>query len=501
MAAKVRRRAQRVCLVAAGVCLLLAVGVPSSPAQENDTVPPPEVFRGAASSQVLSVEVDRKALLPVPELFRFIALDGNGIFESSNRQARSSLLFPGNGLILGPSLACGTFGGSFPQEFSPLLKPILDTCLQYKYPLTVFADDFEPDGATSGSLALGAPTDPISGNAVSATAHAGEQATTTDAVMQDLRVLGVPPFGPVTPQIPGFEMDTSLVTIDSAISRTNQRIVKGGLVVDAEATLSGISMIGGLIRIESLRSMSHVSDDAKGKRTAVPSLTMSGITVGGQPAKLTKDGLVIGSSGSGPIDQQLQTAVNEVLRSLGIKVTILDSEQDLAKRGAAVANVGGLLVEFSRDVQGLPTTPRFPDPRFPNTETDPNGVYTGSIQLGATGALGSAVNFGLDVIDDNGGDFPSFDGGSPDLGGTYVDSGTDTGGNGSTAPALTGGERTTTGAPGRTGTTTDQADLVRSIGGLFGNRLGLVYLALMFAALGCCIAPALTVPARFGRST
>ena len=72
-----------------------------------------------------------------------------------------------------------------------------------------------------------------------AKAHAGEDATTTDAVMQDLRVLGVPPFGPVTLPIPGVEMDTSLVSIDSAVSRTNQRIVKGGLIVDAEATLSG----------------------------------------------------------------------------------------------------------------------------------------------------------------------------------------------------------------------------------------------------------------------
>ena len=66
--------------------------------------------------------------------------------------------------------------------------------------------------------------------------------------------------------------------------------------------------------------------------------------------------------------------------------------------------MGGLLIEFSRDVQGLPTTPKFqPDPRFPNTEVDPNGVYTGSIQLGATGALGSAVNFGLDdfTVDDD----------------------------------------------------------------------------------------------------
>ena len=102
------------CLVAAGACLLLAVAAPS-PAQEQDTVPPARgVPRQGVLVQVMSVQVDRKALIPVPELFRFIALDGAGTYESSTRQARASLLFPGNGLILGPSLACGTFGAQFP---------------------------------------------------------------------------------------------------------------------------------------------------------------------------------------------------------------------------------------------------------------------------------------------------------------------------------------------------------------------------------------------------
>lgn len=495
MGANRGRGARRASLVAAGVCLLLAVAAPS-PAQEDDSIPRPEVFRGKASSQVLSVQVDRKALIPVPELFRFIALDGAGTYESSTRQARASLLFPGNGLILGPSLLCGTFGAQFPAQF----KPILDTCLQYKYPLTVFADDFEPDGASSGSLSLGAPADPISGNAIRAAAHAGEDATTTDAAMQSLRVLGVPPFGPVALPIPGVEMDTSLVTIDSAVSRTSQRIVKGGLVVDAEATLSGVKLIGGLIRIESLRSTSHVTDDANGKRTAVPSLTMSGVTVGGQPATITDKGLVIGSAGSGPLDQQLQSTLNQVLRTFDIKATILGSEQDLAKNGAGVASVGGLLIEFSRDVQGLPTTPKFqPDPRFPNTEADPNGVYTGSILLGATGALGSAVNFGLDDADtDFGGDVPFANDG--DVGGTFD---FDPGSPGYEIPGSAGVDRVAApSSPSASAGTSEVGQLARSLGGIFGDRLGMLYLALMFAVLSLCIAPVLTVPARFGgRST
>ena len=298
MGAGPRRTARRACLVAAGVCLLLAFTTPGSPAQEEDTVPPPEVFRGAASSQALSVQVDREALLPVPDLFRFIALDGASIYESSTRQARASVFFPGNGLILGPSLLCGTFGGSFPPEF----KPILDTCLQYKYPLTVFADDFQPDGASSGSLALGVADRPRVGHrgAGRGPRRRGQRHHRRgDAGPAGARA-SRPRLDQPAPASLGVETpDTSLLTVDSATSRTNQRIVTGGLVVDAETTLSGVRLVGGLIRIGSVRSGSHITDDAHGKRTADATLEMSGVTVGGVPAQITDDGLVLGEPTGG----------------------------------------------------------------------------------------------------------------------------------------------------------------------------------------------------------
>lgn len=480
MGASLRQRARRACLVAAVMCLLLSFGSPSG-AQEDDTVARPEVFRGRASSLVASVQLDRDALLPVPELFRFIALDGSGIYESSTRQARASLFFPGNGLILGPSLACGTFGAQFPEQF----KPILDACLQYKYPLTVFADDFAPDGATSGSLAFGAPTDPVSGNAVRATAHAGEDAATTDAAMQDLRVLGLPAFGPLHLPLPGFELDTSLFTVDSATSRTNQRIVKGALVVDAEATLSGVRMVGGLLRIGSLRSESHATDDANGHRTAVATLEVSGVTVGGVPAQITDKGLIVGSpGGGGPLAQQQQSQLNELLRTFDVKVTMLGREQTTDQDGAAVAGVGGLLIEFSRDVQGLPTIPG------PLGELDPNGNYTGSFLLGSTAVLGSAVTFGLDpVVPD---EPPVAGDGGVDPGG-FSDDGSVVG----DEVALPDPVLSPPSAPADDVALPDTKEqLARSLGGLFGDRIGLLYLSLMFAALGLCIVPRLTVPAR-----
>ena len=474
MGASPRRTARRACLVAAAGCLLLALTTPISTGQEDDDiVARPEVFRGAASSQGVSVQVDRDALLPVPDALRFITLDGYGIYESSTRQARASLFFPGQGVILGPNLVCGTFGGMFPPEF----KPVLDTCLQYRYPLTVFADDFAPDGASSGALELGSPGDPISGTAIRAVAHAAEDAATSDVAIQDLRVLGLPALGSIGALLSALGLetpDTSLLTIDSATSRTNQRIVQGGLQVDAELTISGLRVLGGLVRIGSVRSESHVTDDGAGNRTADATFEVSGVTVGGVPAQITEDGLVLGepTGGLGPLLGQLQTQLNELLRALDVTVVVLPSEENPDQDGLAVANAGGLLIEAAVPLDGLPPIPG------PLGDIDPNGLYAASIQIGATGARGAISSFDPDPdpteppLPDGG-----FDPGTPDLGGS-VDF---------PLPAVPN-EPVTPPAVPATAPTDDS--LVRTVTDLFDDRLGLVYLALAFAALGLCIVPA-----------
>ncbi|MEY2469941.1 MAG: hypothetical protein QOF21_2639 [Actinomycetota bacterium] len=476
MGGRLRSNARRFFFASAAVCLVLAAFVPSADAE--DTIPPPEVFSGNASAQAISVELNRDALLPVPELFKFIALDGASAYSSSNRQARASLLFPGNGLILGPSLACGTFGGQFPPEF----KPILDQCLQYNYPLTVFADDFRPDGATAGALTVGRAGDTISGNFTGARAHAGEDMTTTDAAVQDLQLLGLPPFGPVAVPIPipGFAFDTSLATVDSATSRTDQRIVNGSLVTVAKTTMSGVHLVGGLIDIGALTSVSKITDDGRGTRTADATLVTSGVTVAGQPARFTNKGLELGPSKQG-VPVSLDQA-NTLLNALGVKVTTLPTVESVNQKGAAVASVGGVLIEFARDVQGLPTAPGIP--QTPVGELDPNGLYTGSIQLGATGVLGQAASFGLDSLDDTGDAIGGIDlGYSPDdFGGSFDD--------GSLIPSTALGSSTSK------GTGASRPSLVRNVVDDFGDRIGLVYLAIVFAVLGLCIAPRLAIPAR-----
>lgn len=480
-----RRQARRVCFAVAATCLVVAFVGPTVGAAEApvDDVPRPSVWGGSAQSLAASIELNRDALLPVPELFKFIALDTASTYGSSSQAARASILFPGNGAILGPGLVCGTFGGQFPPEF----KPILDTCLKYQYPLTVFADEFDPDSSTNGSLAFGTPNNDISLNGTTARAHAAIDGANSDAVVQDLRVLGIPPFGPLV--LPGSEplkLDTSIVDIDNATSRTDQRIVAGGLVTTSKATLSGVKLIGGLIRIGSLVSESTVTDNANGKRTSDANFQASGVTVAGVPAQITNKGLALGPGDKTPIPPALMNAVAGVLETLDIKVTALPTEEVLDRSGQAHASVGGLLIEFARDVQGLRPV------QGPVGEIDLNGEYVMTVQLGLTGAIGSAANFGADseVIDDLGGDLGDLGGFGDDLGGFGDDFSGDLGGDGGlSGTGILGGRNDDDRGD-------DSPSFVRSVADNFGDRIGLVYLALMFSVLALCIAPRLAVPAR-----
>ena len=339
-AVRLRRRTSQVFVVVAVTCLGLA-GFAGAGAQETVT-PRPDVFRGAASSEVASAFLDRDALVPVPEALRFIALDGTGTYQSSDQTARASIFYPGAGIIGGPGLACGTFGAQFPPEF----KPILDACLGFKYPLTVFADSLNPDGTSTGAVALGDPSDQLSAKAVRAVAHAAPDASFSDAAMADFRLLGLPPTKAATTAlpVPGVpELDTTVMTIEDATSTTDQRITAAGtLVVRSQAVLSGVRLIGGLVEIGSIRSTTRISDDGQGKQTQSADLEISGVLVGGIPAKITEEGLIVGSptGADGPLAQQLTAVVNDLVRAAKVRVTALDVEKGVDDSGLAFARSG-----------------------------------------------------------------------------------------------------------------------------------------------------------------
>ena len=156
--------------------------------------------------------------------------------------------------------------------------------------------------------------------------------------------------------------------------------------------------------------------------------------------------------------------------------------------GRRKASVGGLLIEFARDVQGLP-----PRPRARSATVDPTASTRLTVQLGLTGALGSAANYGVDddVLDDR----------------RRRRSTTSAATSPTAASASTTAARFDTDAGGLAGAgaRTARPRRQRRTGGTLVRQRspttsaaasGFLYLALMFTVLALCIAPRLAVPAR-----
>jgi hypothetical protein len=204
------------------------------------------------------------------------------------------------------------------------------------------------------------------------------------------------------------------------------------------------------------------------------------------PAQITNKGLVLGSpQNTTPLQLALMDQVNKLLKTAGIRITLLPTDETANKGGFATASTGGVLIEYARDVQGLPL---LPSPIGAGQQLDINGKYSITIEVGATGVRGQASNFASDdesavggETDDLGSDCCS--GGDFGLGGDF--NGDGTGG----FPSVT--------SPGPNGSDNGKGSLVSSVTDTFGDRLGWVYLALALSVLGLCIAPRLAVPARF----
>jgi hypothetical protein len=470
-----RSLVRRALLAGSAACVLAALALPAL--AQDEAAAKPAVWHGTARAGGLTFEVDRDALLPVADALRFTALDGKTAYDTDQQTARASLLYPGEGVLQGPNLVCGTFGGAFPPE----AKPILDLCATYDFPLSVSADASTPDKASVGNTHLGKITDPISADAASAHAHATVDLTSSDAEIENLRVLGLPlvQILSILP-IEQLKIDPTVVGVESASARTKQLIDDSGkLVVQATSVLSGVKLVGGLIDIGSIRSTSRITDDGKGKRTSDASFEATGVTVAGVPAQITENGLVLGgpSGASGPLQQTLINALQPLLQGLGVKLSLLGSHEALDENGQAVANANGILLEISLGVHGAPSVPG------PLGDIDLSGTYVGNVEIGATEAAGAASIFDPDAPP------PVDEGGAPiDIGGGGGD--IDVGGGDFTLPPTSPEIPNTPVTP-----TTTQVERAAAID-LFGGRLELLYAAFALAVLGLCIAPRLTVTGR-----
>jgi hypothetical protein len=157
-------------------------------------------------------------------------------------------------------------------------------------------------------------------------------------------------------------------------------------------------------------------------------------------------------------------------------------EEEGESSGIPFAGVGGLLVEFSTPLAGLPPLPG------PLGDIDVNGAYGVRLQIGTTGVRGFADAFGRSTPITTP---PSGSGGG---GGGASTGGTPTGGGGGGGGGVVAAPTTAASAPPTTAAA--EPEPAGFLEDLFAERLGFLYLSFTLAALALCLAPRFSLPAR-----
>ncbi|HEX4820834.1 MAG TPA: choice-of-anchor P family protein [Acidimicrobiales bacterium] len=383
-----RRVVSRVCFGAAAVALVAALFPAGAGAQSTTTGGSSDSSKGPAKPKVYSTVTSATAvdyvpdqqggLTPIKDATHMQFVTGKSTISSSNGPtAKATVVDPGNGATQGPANACPILSGFFP---SAALQPIFDACTNAKWPFIAQADGFSPDKSTDGSLSFGSPSTQVNGEGGAANAHIDkEQGTSsTDSTMSGLKIAPLP--GGTAGGLPlpadlaksisdanGGSLDTSLFSVGS-IQSTTQNFFDGPAEVShAESRLNGVRFIGGLMTIDSITSISDVHFTVDGDAVGTSSTTVQGAKVLGKPVTIDDKGVhPDGNSG----------ADTGALQNAGLTVKLVGATNGPDPKGFMTAASEGVVVEYSHDVQtGVQLPPPPPgNPLLPSSPTV-NGTY------------------------------------------------------------------------------------------------------------------------------
>ena len=498
-----RRVVSRACFGAAAVALVAALFPAGAGAQSSTTGGSSDSNKGPAKPKVYSTATTAAAvdyvpdqqggLTPIKDATHMQFVTGKSTLSSSSGPtAKATVVDPGNGATQGPANGCPVLSGFFP---SAALQPIFDACVNAKWPFIAQADNFSPDKSTDGSLTFGSPSTQVNGEGGAANAHIDkEQATSsTDSTMSGLKIAPLP--GGTAGGLPlpadlaksisdanGGTLDTSLFSVGS-IQSTTQNFFDGPAEVShAESRLNGVRIIGGLMTIDSITSISDVHFTVDGDAVGTSSTTVQGAKVLGQPVTIDDKGVhPDGNSG----------ADTSALQNAGLTVKLVGATNGPDPKGFMTAASEGVVIEYSHDVQtGVQIPNPAPNPLLP-TSPNLNGTYFVHYNLATVSSRAFARNLtvGGSSTKSSSGSFGSSTSSAKPSGVTSGFSGSK-----SSAPAASLAQATTDG--GGDGGQTANAAFIN-----VDFNLKWLYLAFTLVALGMCLAPRFAFSSRLpGRS-
>lgn len=452
-----RRRLRWARLACFALALLLAlVGVVSPGAAQTDD-DRPAAFTGFAYAAAVQITGNTQPPQAIPEILRLDIPYGQSTFGSGSlSRAQASVVFPGA-------------VGELPSFFCTLGFP----CDQFQvptWPLNANAEypgrpDAEPDVA---SQSVESPAFTI--QPAIARAHAGRDFVETFATGADMAFLEVLPEGP--------DGSTALLHVEELVARTRHEFDDQGVLVStARSRLSGVSLLAGAIKIDSIVSTSISRSDGNEVLTAEPTVEVAGVTFAGQAAEITSDGLEVGGerplSGTPLAGYDLNVlfpALAQLLSSGGFDVRLVDDKSS-TDDNKAIGDAVGLVVDYKIDGSGLPN----------------GAALVGNLVLGAarTNANASSFSFG-----DGGPSLPPLPaapvgGGDPT---TLPDSFTNTGGSVDSGAPVGGGSAPVPGeAPAAEGGSERAAGPLNLLSGLAADRITWFYLAWALGMLGLAL--------------
>lgn len=445
---------RRSLFAASALLTALALVAPMVDAQEDPDASRPPSWGASAATFGVHVELNTDPPQTVPEIIRFDLPHGESRFGSGFvSDARAASLWPGLTVAKGANLLWGQMcANGFPCDQFPGFPPQWPLAAESEYP-TRIDTEAQANGQSGGD-------GPLSYTMHVVKSHAGRDHVSSEAVIEDLSFLeqsGAPQDTPLA--VGGDEASPALVRVGTLTSTTREEFEGDVVVARAESRLQDVSLFGGALHIEQIIARSTSRSDGSDVLENEPLVRLEGVTLNGQSAEITSDGILVDGE---PVDDGTVSLLRTSLGALSEGDVRVVSATDEVEGNTASAEVTGLLVSFRLDTG---VTALVGDVLLGSAATQ--------ARIGAPG--GEAGDFDLDLggFDEFPQDFADTAGGTGD-GGDF----TSVAGSEEAAAELPEGRSAPVAQPARSQPTTQSRSFpLEVLSGLAADRMTLFYLA------------------------
>ena len=145
----------------------------------------------------------------------------------------------------------------------------------------------------------------------------------------------------------------ALVSASRIVTESRSFLENGLAIVEAETVMEDVE-VANLLGFESIRTFVRAESDGVTAKVA-HDVTVTGATVGGQPAEITDEGLVVNGAANENPAVGAVTGANQALQQMGMEAFLTDPYVQETGPGAAQASSGALVIFWQMNEAGQHT--------------------------------------------------------------------------------------------------------------------------------------------------